>query len=183
MKIIFLMGPKHSGKTCAGRELASLLGCGFTDLDEEIARQYRNSPRTLYVHGPDIFREAEVKTLASVMDHASGPFYEHSDFQVIAAGGGIIDNPAALALINKKPEGVTVFLEISAETAWERISRERELPPFLNQADNPEEAHRCLHERRSDAYRKFALLVINAENKNPVEIAHEISGSLPGKSI
>ncbi|GHV72446.1 hypothetical protein AGMMS49928_29390 [Spirochaetia bacterium] len=34
--IVLFTGPKHSGKTSAGRALAALWGSSFTDLDETV---------------------------------------------------------------------------------------------------------------------------------------------------
>jgi shikimate kinase len=74
-----------------------------------------------------------------------------------------------------QPQVIAVFLDVSAKTAWERICRAGELPPFLK-TENPEETHRLLHERRASAYRQLVSLVINAEGKSPGEVAKEIKG-------
>ena len=92
---------------------------------------------------------------------------------------GETNNPDALALLRKKQSVVTVFLDVSAQTAWERISREGELPPFLkNEApedsQSPYQIHNALHERRAGAYRQLASVTIKAEGKSPADIAREI---------
>lgn len=167
MRSVFLVGPKHAGKSSAGRALASRCGGRFIDLDEVIARQSGKSPRALYAGGPDIFRKAEAAALASLLVADAGGLW------IIAAGGGIIDNPLALVLLDGTDVFLTVYLEVAPETAWERISGEGELPPFLRTED-PQAAHRALHERRAAAYRRFARLCIAAEGKTPEEIAQEI---------
>jgi shikimate kinase len=176
--ILLITGPKHSGKTSAGRVLAELLGAGFTDLDELIAQQIGESPRTLYKEGPEVFRQAEARALSSLLPENGGgrPL-------VAAAGGGLIDNPGALELLRQRgPSGtaaVTVCLEVAAETAWERIeaaARETgELPPFLD-TGNPRETHAALHTRRGAAYREWAALTISAEGKTAEDIGREIAG-------
>ncbi|GHT89846.1 shikimate kinase [Spirochaetia bacterium] len=173
--IILITGPKHSGKTSAGRVLAELLGAGFTDLDELIERQTGKSPRTLYKEGPGVFRSAETQALASLLREVSpegGP-------KLVAAGGGLIDNPEARELLRAVP--MRVYLEVSADTAWERISaaslRTGELPPFLN-TENPRETHAALHTRRGAAYREFASLTITAEGKSPEDIGREIAAMI-----
>jgi shikimate kinase len=180
MKTVFLAGPKHSGKTSAGRALADMVSGVFTDLDEHIQRKTGESPRTLYTQGPGIFREAEAKALEDLLNTGAGPDGSPA-FNIIAAGGGIIDNPGALALCEKTGV-VSVYLEVSAETAWERIRRAAEnegLPPFLN-TPNPRESHRLLHERRAAAYRAWARFRVSGEGKSPEEIAGEIYGALHG---
>ncbi|GHV81091.1 hypothetical protein AGMMS49944_28820 [Spirochaetia bacterium] len=181
--ILILTGPKHSGKTSAGRGLANLLGAGFTDLDDLIERQTGKSPRTLYKEGPDVFRLAETRALASILQE----IVPAVDTMIVAAGGGLIDNPGALELLRRPgPSGVmpvTVYLEVTADTAWERISGAAkatgELPPFLD-AENPRETHAALHARRGAAYREFASFTITAEGKTPDDIGREIAALVIG---
>jgi shikimate kinase len=180
MKILVLTGPKHAGKTSAGRALAALAAGSFTDLDEYIHTQTGKSPRTLYTEGPGIFRKAEAEALEDLLKRGKDP-EDSGAFAVIAAGGGIIDNPAALAVC-EKAGAIPVYLEVSAETAWERIRRAAEtggLPPFL-QTPKPEETHRALHERRAAAYRAWARFTVRGEGKPPEEIAGELYGILQG---
>jgi len=170
MRFIVLVGPKHSGKTSAGKALASLLSCGFVDLDDSIAERSGKSPRALYSEGPEIFRKAEAEALAALLESAMA---ETASSLVIASGGGLVDNPDALSIMERY-QTVSVFLDVSAEVAWERIRAAGELPPFLR-TTNPEETHRALHERRAAAYRQLASRVINANGKSSQEIAGEIS--------
>ena len=173
MRFIVLVGPKHSGKTSVGKALASLLSCGFVDLDEFIAQRSGKSPRALYGEGPEVFRKAEAEALAALLESKKAGA---SSFLVIASGGGLIDNPDALSIMSRFPI-TSVFLDVYAKIAWKRIRAERELPPFLR-TENPEKTHRTLHKRRTAAYRRFASLVIKADSKNPRKIAHEISRKL-----
>ncbi|MDR1587494.1 MAG: shikimate kinase [Treponema sp.] len=192
MDIIIITGPKHSGKTSAGLALTKLFSGAdgfrraadsaelcFVDLDELIERRTGRSPRALYQENRDIFREAEAEALASLIGKAAVPLSApgKAAVLVIAAGGGIIDNEQALALIKKTSGAITVYLEVSADTAWNRVDasarRDGGLPPFL-ETENPRETHRALHERRAAAYRNFARIIIKAEGKSPEEIAKEI---------
>jgi shikimate kinase len=173
MRFIVLVGPKHSGKTSAGKALALLLSCGFVDLDELVAQRSGKSPRALYGEGPEIFRKVEAEALAALLEsEMAGP----SSFLVIASGGGLVDNPDALSVMRRFPI-TSVFLDVPAKVTWERIRAEGELPPFLR-TENPEETHRTLHERRAMAYRQLASLVIKADGKTPQEIAREIKDGL-----
>jgi len=174
MRLIVLVGPKHSGKTSAGKELASLFSGSFVDLDEYITQRSGKSPRALYIEGPEIFRKAEAESLAALFE---SEMTELSSPLVIASGGGLIDNPDALSLLKNNTAAISVFLDVSVQTAWERIKKAGELPPFLK-TENPEETHRSLHERRAAAYRQCASLVIEADGKSPQEIAREIMDRL-----
>ncbi|MHB9291934.1 shikimate kinase [Hollandina sp. SP2] len=165
---ILLTGPKHVGKTSTGRVLARYWGSDFIDLDELIAYQTGSSPRNLYTQSPERFRKAETEALESLIHRRP----ESGRIQVIAAGGGIIDNEGAMALL-KPADLIIIYLEVSAETAWKRICQAKSLPPFLN-TDNPQETHKTLHQRRSVAYTSSAHIRIQAEAKGTDQIAQEI---------
>jgi shikimate kinase len=168
------MGPKHSGKTAAGRILAGGLEGRFVDLDELVEKRTGKTPRTLFKEGSEIFREAEAGALAEIL--------RSRERLVVAAGGGLIDNRGAMELLEKSRNIFIVCLEVSAGTAWNRILETAAgggLPPFLQSA-NPRETHRQLHERRTRAYRDVARTVINAEDKSPGAIAGEIMQYLQG---
>jgi shikimate kinase len=187
-QIILLTGPKHSGKTMTGRALANLWGGRFIDLDELIEKRTGKTPRTLFKEGPEIFREAEAEALAEIAGvcrtscvkpqkiHKRNRLPGRRERLVAAAGGGLIDNGGAMTLLENSRNIFIVCLEVSAETAWNRILKTAaggELPPFLQSAD-PRETHRQLHERRARACRDIACLVIDAEDKSPGAIAEEI---------
>jgi shikimate kinase len=138
----------------------------FIDLDAHIEERTGKNPRELYAEGADYFRNRETEALGAALSPAAA-----SVGRILAAGGGIIDNAEAMKLLEGYRAG-TVYLEVSAETAWERISR-GELPPFLN-GGNPREQHRLLHQRRSGEYARYAALSIRGEGKTPEETAKNI---------
>jgi len=161
MKKIILTGPKHSGKTSAGKVLALLLSCDFIDLDDLITEKTGKKPRQLFIEGQSVFQKAEAEATSTLM--------AQNRFCIIAAGGGIIDNPEAIAAI--KNSGTTViYLNISANLAWSRITASGELPPFL-QTENPQKTHRALHERRAAAYLQLADIIIDVDGKSPEQTA------------
>jgi shikimate kinase len=177
VRTIFLTGPKHAGKTSAGRALANRISGAFVDLDKFITTQTGKSPRTLYQEGSGVFRKAEAEALGALLDAGES---RNAGLRIIAAGGGLIDNSEALARIGKSGTALVVYLEVSVETAWGRIRRAAEkdgLPPFLDTPD-PEAAHRALHERRAAAYREWAPFTIAGNGKSPEEIAGEICALL-----
>jgi shikimate kinase len=178
-RIILITGPKHSGKTTAGAFLAQLLGAEFVDLDEAVEKQTGKSPRALYKEGPELFRQAEARALASL---ASPPAPENGQgvVRVVAAGGGLVDNAGALETLRGFSGNGTaiVCLEVSADTAWERIrgaaEESGEWPAFLT-GENPRETNAALHERRGAAYREIASLTVNGEGKTAEAIGREIA--------
>jgi len=187
MEDIILTGPKHSGKTRAGKALALLcsnarssdseqsFNCVFIDIDDVILQKTGKTPRELYNEGKEVFQKAEAEAAAALFsadccDNAS-PCCAGQQRRIIAAGGGIIDNQEAIAVF-KKSNAKIVCLNISANAAWRRIynNGRNELPPFLR-TENPQETHRILHEKRSAAYLELADIIIEAENKTSEEIA------------
>jgi shikimate kinase len=190
---IVLLGPKHSGKSIVGRELAKLLGGDFVDLDDHIEALSGKSPRALYRESPERFRAEELRALEDLCpppnaapDCLAGDFAdgkavgtggESAAPGVIAAGGGLIDNEAGRELLRSREGFCLVYLDVSVDTAWERISgaaaQTGELPPLLN-TDKPRETHRLLHERRAAAYRELCNLTISGENKTPTELGQAI---------
>jgi shikimate kinase len=177
--IILITGPKHSGKTSAGVFLAKLLGAEFVDLDELVERQTGRTPRSLFKVGPETFRQAEARALSGLLSPASR---ERGAVLVVAAGGGLIDNAGARELLGL-PEfsgkgAAIVYLEVRADTAWERILAEAEKtgewPAFLR-GENPRETNAAIHERRGAAYREIASLTVNGEGKTAEAIGREIA--------
>lgn len=175
--MIILMGPKHAGKTSAGRVLADLLEARFIDLDVWLEARTGKSPRTLYRESLELFCQAEAASLEAALETAAGV-----SGAVIAAGGGLIDNDRALALLQGRESLTLVYLEISPETAWNRIVRNSTggLPPFLDPG-NPQEAHRLLHEQRAGAYKALAHLCISGESETPQAVGRAIGEALANK--
>jgi len=180
-QIIIITGPKHSGKTLCAGALAKISGGVAADLDELVTKKAGKTPRELFKEGPEIFRKAEASVLASLALTAKS----ENSLIIIAAGGGLIDNPEALALLSQHKEIITVYLDVPPETAWQRIlhtaSVDGELPPFLK-TENPKETHLALHKRRAEGYKALAQFTVPADNKSPEEIADEIVLLLDGKS-
>ncbi len=181
--VITLVGAKHTGKSSAGKALARLIGDRFLDLDELIESRMGRSPRELYEEGPEVFRTAEAEAAEALAADLNGAAHDPMEKEkrplVVAAGGGLVDNPRALAAL--QAAGCLVSLSVSAKTAWARVrasdERTGSLPPFLR-GDDPEAIHRALHERRTAAYARIADFEIDAEELNPTDLAEEIASAL-----
>lgn len=163
MPLIVLLGPKHSGKTTAGKELAALLNLPFFDLDALIETETGKSVRALYVMGEELFRRHESAALSAL--------FEKQRRGVLAAGGGIVDNGAAMKLL-AGADAVTVCIEVSSQCAWERITAAG-LPPFLRapSLEASRAKHRALHDERTERCRKAARFTVNGEGKTARETA------------
>lgn len=200
--ILYLCGIKHSGKSTLGRRLAEDRGLAFYDADElTIAAANQNtaggatsgpggpfrSARQLYrAVGPRGFKELEATALKALIEADRATVEPHSDTAhpaphvVVALGGGVGDNPEALALISRS--GYLVYLYVDADILYERIMR-RGTPAFLT-TENPKEEFEELFRRRDAAYRSSSDLVVEltglgvpeAQQQVDTELRRHISG-------
>ncbi len=181
--VLFLGGIKHSGKSTLGSLLAEASGLPFYDSDDLTvsAARRRNlevsTARELYrMAGPEGFKYYEAEALLEVADSGPGP-----GRMIVALGGGAIDNPAALEVIDRN--GYLIYLHVDADTLYERIMR-RGKPAFLT-SDRPYEEFLALSRRRDAAYRAKAHLVIELTGLGVLEAFEkthrEIRRQIPGR--
>jgi len=169
--MIILIGPKHSGKSSVGSELARLLKVPFYDLDRVIEERTGQSVRELFNTGVELFQREEASALKALEE---SPENNGKGGMVVAAGGGITDNSAAVALLQNGH--CIVYLDVTARTAWQRIASEKELPPFLK-AETVEasmEKHRLLHERRANDCRNLAHMCVQADHQSQDQLAEAL---------
>lgn len=115
MSSIILLGIKHCGKSTQGKLLAKHFDCPFFDTDDEVTVLTGKNPRQIYTEqGKEAFLEAEKLACEKLADKLSS-----INKAVIATGGGICNNPAALEVLHKL--GTFVFLNADEKTAANRI--------------------------------------------------------------
>jgi len=107
---IFLIGPRASGKTTLGRELAARLGRPFVDLDAFFGTRYGESIAALVAReGWEAFRDAETCVLRDV---AATPGH------VVATGGGVVLREENRRILAK---GYVIYLQVRPERLAERL--------------------------------------------------------------
>jgi shikimate kinase len=151
------------------------------------ARGQFRSARELYrALGAEGFKRLETLGLDELIESAGAGQLSSSKSKdrtpriVVALGGGVADNPEAMALISRK--GYLVYLHVDAHILYERIMR-RGTPAFLT-SENPRAEFEELFRRRDAAYRSSADLVVEltglgipeALNKVDDELRRHISG-------
>lgn len=127
MSSIILLGIKHCGKSTQGKLLAKYFNCPFFDTDDEVEVLTGKSPRQIYTEqGKEAFLEAEKLACEKLSEKIPGQAQKdglQADSKnvacVIATGGGICNNPAALEVLHKL--GTFVFLNADEKTAANRI--------------------------------------------------------------
>jgi shikimate kinase len=155
---IYLVGFMGAGKTSVGRALAAQLKWSFADLDAEIERSQKISVSDIFAKsGEPHFRQLERKHLKRLSGRPR---------VVIALGGGAVVDPENRMLMDST--GVTVWLNVSFETAARRVEMDGTRPLFKD----PDRAER-LYESRLPIY-KLARIHVPADNRPPAEIAGEV---------
>jgi shikimate kinase len=171
VRLVALTGFMGSGKTSVGRELASVLGWKFVDLDELIETSEGTTiPELFRDKGEPAFRKIECKALAAFLAQQSEP-------TVLALGGGAWVQPDTAGLL-RQGWMKTVFLEVEVEELFRRCSEdsalsEANLRPLAQDRGKFEE----LHQQRLPHYR-CANLTVRSGAAPADEIAREIAARL-----
>ena len=123
---IFLMGYMGSGKSTVGKKLARKLQLDFLDLDTYIENRTGKKIAQLFdSEGEKQFRSLENKSLKELL---------YKDNIVIALGGGTPCFHNNIKLINKN--GISVYLDIKAETLVKQLSKEKNKRPLIRGMNN-----------------------------------------------
>jgi len=168
MQRIFLTGLPGSGKSSVGRNVASLLGWNFIDTDDLLAGQ-SGVPvgQVLTQVGEELFRQLESEMLRT----AAG-----QEMVVIATGGGAIISAANRELMCER--GLTVYLEVSVETAWQRIQQHLQqsgasvVRPLVIGDDGPQRLLTLYETRR--AWYEEAEVHLDTEHHVPETLAQRL---------
>ena len=120
-RLIYIIGFMGSGKTTAGKKLASLLGWTFIDLDRKIEEEAKMTiPEIFSHHGEAWFRQAESDILKSSGSESGA---------VISTGGGApchADNMSFML-----GTGLTIYLRLNPAQLVSRLSNAREERPLI----------------------------------------------------
>lgn len=155
-----------SGKTCVGRELASLEGLPFIDLDQRIEEHAGEAIASMLARdGEAAFREIESTVLSQVIEQAS-----HQP-SVVATGGG---TPTISANLKSMREaGLVVELGAQFETVARRASQDggASKRPLLA---GDRATILDLFGSRQTFYRQ-AHATVSVEGRTPLEIASRVA--------
>ena len=155
MGILFLVGPRASGKTTIGKALAKKLALPFADTDQHLLENAgRTVDQIVEAEGWPGFRQRESTALREVADaHAGGC--------VVSTGGGMVLAEANRKLMRQR--GMVVFLDAPVEVLADRLSRNplNSQRPSLTGKGLIEEISDVLNERRP-LYEAAAHHVVDA---------------------
>jgi shikimate kinase / 3-dehydroquinate synthase len=141
-----LIGFMGAGKSSAAGELAGALGGQALDSDALLAERFGHSvAREFELHGEQAFRASEEELVCELL--ASGE--RAGPESVIALGGGSVLSER----VRRALEGhVVVWLDVPADTAWERVQAEPSERPLARDED----AFVALHAERQALYGELA---------------------------
>ena len=174
MAVTVFLGIKHCGKSTQAKLLAKKLDRAFFDsdtlLEEAYMQQYSctaaeaGARAIMQKHGEEFFRRFEAGVIRN--------FLENNATQdcVLALGGGVPCNPF-LSDDELKSLGTLVYLDISPETAYQRIAAGG-IPPFL-QGGDPHEKFMAMYEKRTPRYRDLADVTIPVPEDPDAEVLSE----------
>ena len=121
MAKIFLIGYMGSGKSTAGKKLASKLGFDFIDLDKMIEEEYGQTiPEIFDSKGENEFRSMENNALKKIIARTD---------VVIACGGGTPCYYGNMELMNNN--GTTIYLKMSADSLTNRLMNAKDKRPLI----------------------------------------------------
>jgi len=172
---LILTGFMGSGKSSAGKELASLLQRRFIDLDEYIEKQTGLTITEIFAYqGETSFRQLEQQALKTVLATTS-PL-------VLATGGGTIINEKNRQLIQRR--GYIIFLDASPDTIMKRTEASHSRPLLLAgdktlSADSfrQQKIKNLLNERRP--FYELCHLKILTDNLSVHQVTRRILQQLP----
>ncbi len=164
---IALIGYRGSGKSAVGKLLAARLGMAFCDTDELIVAQAGKTIREIFAVGGEVaFRTLERDAVAQAAAQ---------DNTVIAAGGGVVLDPANVAALKRNAK--IVWLSAPAEVLYQRITADitsQHTRPNLTASGGLEEVKRLLA-LRTPLYQSAADITVDAGNQTPEQLAWYLS--------
>ncbi len=155
-----------AGKTTVGRALATRLGYGYVDSDQQVESRTGQTVREIFeTRGEAAFRQDEKLALREALA-ANGPMV------VSVAGGAVLDPDNREQL---RHAGLVVWLRASPEVLARRVVAQGATAghrPLLG--DDPRGALARLYRDRAPLYAELADLVIDVEERTPGEAVEEI---------
>ena len=176
---VVLVGMMGVGKTSLGRRLASALGAGFVDADEEIERAAQMTiPEIFAAYNEAYFRNGERRVIARLLgavehgEDGAATANQGVPLRVIATGGGAFCDPTTRALILER--GIAVWLDADLDTLVERTSR-KENRPLLRQG-NPRQILARLKAEREPFYAQAPIHVISGKGPHSRTLTQVLEG-------
>jgi len=137
-KCIALIGLRGAGKSTLGKKLADILAVPFIELDLEVEKEAGAALGEVFaMYGQEAFRRFERRALERVL--------AQHERAVIAAGGGLVTDPATYQLLLERCQ--CVWLKASPEDHMARVIAQGDLRPFKGRSAALGEIKKILEDR------------------------------------
>jgi len=170
--IVALVGMRGAGKSTVGPLLAERLAVPFYEMDRRIAEAAGLPLDQIFeLHGERYYRQLEFETLRRVL--------EEGHPAVIAAAGGVVNEPASWGLLLDRCS--VVWLRARPEEHWARVVAQGDSRPMK---DNPHAMAelRSMLAARERLYRR-AHLTVDTSGRTPTEVVEAILAGLGPRGI
>lgn len=164
---VYIVGFMGSGKTTAGKKLASLMNWSFTDLDKAIEEKEKRSINEIFRNsGEQYFRNSESIILKE--------FSQKQDI-VISTGGGLPCSGDNMDFMNKT--GITVYLKLNPGQLVSRLQGGTAERPLVKDLDKDSLMDFICHKlaQRESFYTK-ADIVVDGFNLDISQLFEQIRG-------
>ena len=161
-----LIGPMAVGKSAIGQQLAQQLGAPFVDTDAVIVENHGSIADIFAGRGERAFREIEARTVARVVEEATGTS------TVISLGGGSVLDSGTQQLLKRC---TVVYLECDADTVAARIARNSGRPLL---AGDGIRRWKTLFATRKPVYERLADIVLDVRHGSVNELGRRLEAVL-----
>jgi shikimate kinase len=167
---IFLIGFMGSGKSTAGKRLASRMEYEFSDVDEMIRKGENETIEEIFQQkGEHYFRQLETQYLRKL------PYGKENN--VIATGGGLPCHDANMEYMNKK--GMTIYLKMTPGQLFHRLKHAKKERPLLkNKADEEVVEYIKVQLNQRELFYNKAHIIYNGFNLKINELMVEIEQAM-----
>lgn len=204
--LVLLMGLRACGKSTIAPLLAQQLGCGWSDLDNMVARRLgASSVREAWnTHGVGLFRDTEAHELAGLLDRHAPIAGQHDQAHqparrphVVALGGGTPTAPGVPAMLDagkREHRCVVVYLRARPQSLQARLragSTPQAREPGVDESDmlhsrpsltgaDPIDEVPVVCAQRDPLYVKLADVVVEVDDLPVQETLLEVRAQLTG---
>jgi shikimate kinase len=154
------------GKSAIGQQLAQQLGAPFVDTDAVIVENHGSIADIFAGRGERAFREIEARTVARVVEEATGTS------TVISLGGGSVLDSGTQQLLKRC---TVVYLECDADTVAARIARNSGRPLL---AGDGIRRWKTLFATRKPVYERLADIVLDVRHGSVNELGRRLEAVL-----
>jgi XRE family aerobic/anaerobic benzoate catabolism transcriptional regulator len=163
-EVIALVGMRGAGKSTLGPALAARLGRPFLEMDALI-QDAAGLPldQIFELHGERHYRRLERETLQRIL--------EHERSAVVAAAGGVVNEPSTWRLLLEKT--TVVWLRARPEDHWSRVVGQGDRRPMADHPDAMAELRAMLSARES-RYAQ-AHVVVETSGRSPEDLVAAIA--------